>query len=144
MRIHADPVSTALLHPTRRALYLALLSADEHTTVELQKLVAVNRYNLYHHLNKLANLGLIMNHRDEGRARWWCVLNRVPLPTDGNAATDDDTMLSIPLQDARVQAQARRLLRELAEISGQSVDLDAFTLESLQIKGRPMKTERDK
>ena len=139
MRIHADPVSTALLHPTRRALYLALLAADEHTTVELQKLVSVDRYNLYHHLNKLANLGLIMNHRDEGRARWWCVLDRVPLPTDGNAVADDDTMLSIPLHDARVQAQARRLLRELTELSGENIDLDSFTLESLQIKGRPIK-----
>ena len=143
MRIHADPVSTALLHPTRRALYLALLAADEHTTVELQKLVSVDRYNLYHHLNKLANLGLIMNHRDEGRARWWCVLDRVPLPTDGNAVADDDTMLSIPLNDARVHAQARRLLRELTELSGESIDLDSFTLESLQIKGRPIKKEED-
>ena len=143
MRIHADPVSSALLHPTRRALYLALLAADEHTTVELQKLVSVDRYNLYHHLNKLANLGLIMNHRDEGRARWWCVLDRVPLPTDGNAVADDDTMLSIPLHDARVQAQARRLLRELTELSGESIDLDSFTLESLQIKGRPIKKEED-
>ena len=143
MRIHADPVSTALLHPTRRALYLALLAADEHTTVELQKLVSVDRYNLYHHLNKLANLGLIMKHRDEGRARWWCVLDRVPLPTDGNAVADDDTMLSIPLHDARVQAQARRLLRELTELSGESIDLDSFTLESLQIKGRPIKKEED-
>ena len=143
MRIHADPISTALLHPTRRALYLALLAADEHTTVELQKLVSVDRYNLYHHLNKLANLGLIMNHRDEGRARWWCVLDRVPLPTDGNAVADDDTMLSIPLHDARVQAQARRLIRELTELSGESIDLDSFTLESLQIKGRPIKKEED-
>ena len=143
MRIHADPISTALLHPTRRALYLALLAADEHTTVELQKLVSVDRYNLYHHLNKLANLGLIMNHRDEGRARWWCVLDRVPLPTDGNAVADDDTMLSIPLHDARVQAQARRLIRELTELSGESIDLDSFTLESLQIKGRPSKKEED-
>ncbi len=143
MRIHADPVSTALLHPTRRALYLALLAADEHTTVELQKLVSVDRYNLYHHLNKLANLGLIMNHRDEGRARWWCVLDRVPLPTDGNAVAEDDTMLSIPLHDARVQAQARRLLRELTELSGESIDLDSFTLESLQIKGRPIKKEEN-
>jgi len=143
VRIHADPVSTALLHPTRRALYLALLAADEHTTVELQKLVSVDRYNLYHHLKKLANLGLIMNHRDEGRARWWCVLDRVPLPTNGNAVAEDDTMLSIPLHDARVQAQARRLLRELTELSGESIDLDSFTLESLQIKGRPIKKEEN-
>ena len=66
MRIHANPVSTALMHPTRRALYLALLGADEHTTVQLQKIVNVDRYNLYHHLQKLADLGLIINHRDEG------------------------------------------------------------------------------
>ena len=31
-RIHADPVSTSLMHPTRRALYVALLEADEYTT----------------------------------------------------------------------------------------------------------------
>ena len=42
MRIHANPVSTALMHPTRRALYLALLGADEHTTVQLQKIVNVD------------------------------------------------------------------------------------------------------
>ncbi len=29
-RIHADPVSTSLMHPTRRALYVALLGADEY------------------------------------------------------------------------------------------------------------------
>ena len=34
-RIHADPVSTSLMHPTRRALYVALLDSDELTTVQL-------------------------------------------------------------------------------------------------------------
>ena len=46
-RIHADPVSTSLMHPTRRALYVALLEADEYTTVQLQEIVGVDRYNLY-------------------------------------------------------------------------------------------------
>ena len=136
MRIHADPVSTALLHPTRRALYLALLAADEHTTVQLQKLVSVDRYNLYHHLRKLESLGLVMNHRDEGRTRWWCVMDRVPLPSDGSAVSSDNSLGSIDLTNPRVQAAARNMLRDLAQMSGNTLDLDSATLESLEITGR--------
>ncbi len=135
-RIHADPVSTSLMHPTRRALYVALLEADEFTTVQLQKLVSVDRYNLYHHLRKLESLGLVMNHRDEGRTRWWCVMDRVPLPSDGSAASSDNSLGSIDLTNPRVQAAARNMLRELAQMSGNTLDLDSATLESLEITGR--------
>ena len=135
-RIHADPVSTSLMHPTRRALYVALLEADEFTTVQLQKLVAVDRYNLYHHLRKLESLGLVMNHRDEGRTRWWCVMDRVPLPSDGSAVSSDNSLGSIDLTNPRVQAAARNMLRELSQMSGNTLDLDSATLESLEITGR--------
>ena len=135
-RIHADPVSTSLMHPTRRALYVALLDADEFTTVQLQKLVSVDRYNLYHHLRKLESLGLVMNHRDEGRTRWWCVMDRVPLPSDGSAASSDNSLGSIDLTNPRVQAAARNMLRELAQMSGNTLELDSATLESLEITGR--------
>ncbi|MDP6869889.1 MAG: helix-turn-helix domain-containing protein [Candidatus Poseidoniaceae archaeon] len=135
-RIHADPVSTALMHPTRRALYVALLGADEYTTVQLQKLVDVDRYNLYHHLRKLEKLGLVMNHRDQGRTRWWCVMDRVPLPTDGANSESDNTIASIDLSNPRVQAAARNMLRELSTLSGNTLDLESTTLESLEITGR--------
>lgn len=135
-RIHADPVSTSLMHPTRRALYVALLEADEFTTVQLQKLVSVDRYNLYHHLRKLESLGLVMNHRDEGRTRWWCVMDRVPLPSDGSAVSSDNSLGSIDLTNPRVQAAARNMLRDLAQMSGNTLDLDSATLESLEITGR--------
>jgi len=135
-RIHADPVSTSLMHPTRRALYVALLEADEFTTVQLQKLVSVDRYNLYHHLRKLESLGLVMNHRDEGRTRWWCVMDRVPLPSDGSATSSDNSLGSIDLTNPRVQAAARNMLRELAQMSGNTLELDSATLESLEITGR--------
>jgi hypothetical protein len=46
----------------------------------LQNSLEVDRYNLYHHLKKLASLELIENHRDEGRARWWRVQQHVDLP----------------------------------------------------------------
>ena len=35
--------------------------------------------HLYHHLQSLEKNGLVENHRDEGRARWWRVTERVPL-----------------------------------------------------------------
>ena len=79
-RLHADPVTTALVHPTRRNLYSALLAVEEMSTVQLQAAVNVDRYNLYHHLKKLASLNLVENHRDVGRARWWKVTQRVTLP----------------------------------------------------------------
>ena len=135
-RIHADPVSTSLMHPTRRALYVALLEADEYTTVQLQKIVGVDRYNLYHHLKKLETLGLVMNHRDQGRTRWWCVIDRVPLPSDGSATSSDNSLGTIDLSNPRVQAAARTMLRELSELSGSNINFDSTTLESLEITGR--------
>jgi len=135
VRIHADPVSTALMHPTRRALYEALLAADEYTTVQLQNMVDVDRYNLYHHLHKLEALGLVMNHRDQGRTRWWCVMDRVPLPNDGSSISDN-SIGQIDLSNPRIQAAARTMLRELADMSGKKLNLDSTTLESLQITGR--------
>ena len=79
-RVRADPITAALAHPTRRNVYTALISVDEMSTVQLQNLVDVDRYNLYHHLKKLASLELIENHRDSGRARWWRVAKKVDLP----------------------------------------------------------------
>ena len=124
------------MHPTRRALYVALLEADEYTTVQLQKIVGVDRYNLYHHLRKLESLGLVMNHRDQGRTRWWCVIDRVPLPNDGSSNTGHNSLGSIDLSNPRVQAAARTMLRELAALSGAKLDLDSTTLQNLEIIGR--------
>jgi len=135
-RIHADPVSTSLMHPTRRALYVALLEADEYTTVQLQKIVGVDRYNLYHHLRKLESLGLVMNHRDQGRTRWWCVIDRVPLPSDGSSESNENSIGSIDLSNPRVQAAARTMIRDLAELSGSQIELESATLETLEIIGR--------
>ena len=56
------------------------MAVDEMSTVQLQAAVNVDRYNLYHHLKKLASLRLVENHRDVGRARWWKITQRVALP----------------------------------------------------------------
>ena len=79
-RVQADPITAALAHPTRRNLYSALSKSPEMSTVQLQSIVNVDRYNLYHHLKKLASLNLVENHRDVGRARWWKISTLVEMP----------------------------------------------------------------
>ncbi|MCH1538299.1 MAG: helix-turn-helix domain-containing protein, partial [Candidatus Poseidonia sp.] len=58
-RVRGDPITTALAHPTRRSAYIALSGSEEMSTVQLQEAVGVDRYNLYHHLKKLASLELV-------------------------------------------------------------------------------------
>ena len=84
-KISVDGRTMALSHPTRLAIYENLLNADEKSTVMLQKSTGVTRYHLYHHLQTLVKNGLVENHRDEGRARWWRVTERVT-PTASSQA----------------------------------------------------------
>ena len=130
-RVRADPITAALAHPTRRSLYISLSDSPEMTTVQLQNVVDVDRYNLYHHLKKLASLDLIENHRDEGRARWWKIAQRIDLPEilsvsntvtipSTNAARGNSVDLTganthvISLEGSRDRVGAKLLLEKLA------------------------------
>ena len=75
------------------------------STVMLQKKTGVTRYHLYHHLQSLEKNGLIENHRNEGRARWWKVTERVTL----TPATSTDWLHNLP-------ADVRALLEAGAEV----------------------------
>ena len=99
-RVRADPITAALAHPTRRSLYISLSNTPEMSTVQLQNIVEVDRYNLYHHLKKLTSLGLIENHRDEGRARWWKIAQTVDLPEILSISTTNSTPAPIITQVA--------------------------------------------
>ena len=126
-RVRTDPLVAALTHPTRQGAYQALSQRDEMSTVQLQQALNVDRYNLYHHLKRLVKVGLIENHRDVGRARWWRVVKHVPLPTmgEGNATQattspiDELSKLnhvhSIDLLDSRGQVGAKQLVQKLAQ-----------------------------
>ena len=139
-RVRADPITAALAHPTRRSLYISLSNSSEMSTVQLQDIVDVDRYNLYHHLKKLASLGLIENHRDEGRARWWKVAQSVDLPEiltvsntapspSANAAQSNSTNLTganthvISLEGSRDRVGAKLLLEKLAAELGIELNL---------------------
>jgi DNA-binding transcriptional ArsR family regulator len=112
-RVRGDPITTALAHPTRRGAYVELAQSEEMSTVQLQKALGVDRYNLYHHLKKLASLDLIENHRDEGRARWWRKNLHVDLPELLNAsAAPGPTTPGLPAPEAT--ATSRTTLASLA------------------------------
>ena len=149
-RVRADPITAALAHPTRRNLYTSLFDVEEMSTVQLQRLVDVDRYNLYHHLKKLASLGLIENHRDEGRARWWKISRRVEIPGVVNvrnvAAPDsqasrqisiDENVHTVNLEGSRDRVGAKLLLEKLAEELGIELNLPwNFVPESISIVGK--------
>ena len=137
-RVRADPITAALAHPTRRSLYISLSNVAEMSTVQLQDIVDVDRYNLYHHLKKLAALGLIENHRDVGRSRWWKVANTVTLPeilsvSEGHQKSPTNQTASvdlnqhnthvISLEGSRDRVGAKLLLEKLAEELGIKLDL---------------------
>ena len=137
-RVRADPITAALAHPTRRNLYIALNNSPEMSTVQLQNLVEVDRYNLYHHLKKLASLGLVDNHRDEGRARWWKVATVVDLPelltisnkskiqvtsNSGPVNLDEHNTHVLSLDGSRDRVGAKLMLEKLAEDLGIELDI---------------------
>ena len=150
-RVRGDPITTALAHPTRRAVYIELASAEERSTVQLQKAVGVDRYNLYHHLKKLASLELVENHRDQGRARWWKINQRVDLPellnvseaptqpppapstvstpsvmsTMASLAIDEEgrEVIVLDLEGSRDQVSAKQLIARLSDEFGLTLDI---------------------
>ena len=151
-RVRGDPVTTALAHPTRRGAYVALASTDEMSTVQLQEALGVDRYNLYHHLKKLASLELVENHRDQGRARWWRVQQHVDLPellnvssvsraapaepvaptttptvttTLASLAVDEEgrDVIVLNLEGSRDQVSAKQLIVRLSEEFGLTLDV---------------------
>ena len=134
-RVRTDPLVAALTHPTRQGAYQALSQRDEMSTVQLQQALNVDRYNLYHHLKRLVKVGLIENHRDVGRARWWRVVKHVSLPTMGGGnATQATTspfdelsklnhVHSIALLDSRGQVGAKQLVQKLAQEYNIPLDL---------------------
>lgn len=67
-RSYAADAIKATSHPTR-ALILKALRAETRSTVELEELTGENRYNLYHHLDVLQQVGLVGFRMGENRMK---------------------------------------------------------------------------
>ena len=101
-KIRGDPKQIALAHPTRAAMYNILRTKEEMATVELEKEIKVTRYHLYHHLKQLQEAGLVENHRDQGRAKFWKVTEIIEVPSisikSSDVITDANWISKIPAE----------------------------------------------
>ncbi len=153
-KIRVDGRTMALSHPTRLAIYEDLLNAEEKSTVMLQKSTGVTRYHLYHHLQTLVKNGLVENHRDEGRARWWRVTERVTTtPTSqselsGNFPDEVRALIEsgadvhfIPIPADRSATLAKSAVSAIAESFGVDLDMGVtFMPNGILVIGPPKRT----
>ena len=131
-KIRGDPIRLALAHPTRHALYQQLADSEEMSTVQLCKAVGVERYHLYHHLKHLSNIGLIENHRDVGRSRWWKCIQKVSASNDEKSVAAPTSGSAIPSWVENLDPEVRELLERGAQI--RMVNLSGNATDSITVK----------
>ncbi len=153
-KIRVDARTMALSHPTRLAIYEELLDVEEKSTVMLQKDTGVTRYHLYHHLQSLEKNGLVENHRDEGRARWWRVTERVSitqssssevsnvLPPEVRALIDSGSEVHfIPIPADRSATLAKSAVSAIAESFGVDLEMGVtFMPNGILVLGPPKRS----
>ncbi len=131
-KIRGDPIRLALAHPTRHALYQQLADSEEMSTVQLCKAVGVERYHLYHHLKHLSNIGLIENHRDVGRSRWWRCIQKVSASNDEKIVAAPTSGAALPSWVENLDPEVRELLERGAQI--RMVNLSGNATDSITVK----------
>ncbi len=127
-KIRGDPKQIALAHPTRATMYNILSTKEEMATVELEKEIKITRYHLYHHLKQLKEAGLVENHRDQGRAKFWRIIGEVE-------TLEIPKTVEIQTNDARLNKIPNELI-ELIEKGGdvQFIPINASAVEAINAK----------
>ena len=74
-RVQTDQIIKAAAHPTRQTI-LKSLKDKALSTTDLEARTGENRYNLYHHLAKLQDAGLIEYQLEDGRAKRYSLAER--------------------------------------------------------------------
>ncbi|MCS5536635.1 MAG: helix-turn-helix domain-containing protein [Candidatus Poseidoniaceae archaeon] len=131
-KIRGDPIRLALAHPTRHALYQQLADSAEMSTVQLCKAVGIERYHLYHHLKHLSQIGLIENHRDIGRSRWWRCIQKVSSSKDDQIQPNTVSGGGVPSWVENLDPEVRELLERGAQI--RMVNLSGNATDSITAK----------
>ena len=110
-RVHTPESIKAAAHPTRQTL-LRILKERDHSTIELERRTGESRYNLYHHLQKLQEVGLIGSRLSDGRAKTYF------LADEADAGEQFYQLDRSRMTDPR---QLERILEVLSEALGQEI-----------------------
>jgi DNA-binding transcriptional ArsR family regulator len=152
-KIRGDSRQVALAHETRRGIVKTLQEVEEKSTVQIQEAIKVTRYHLYHHLQQLTKAGIIENHRDQGRARWWRLTE--PINLEGENTTIQPDLTDLPEEvaslirgganlhwveipsSARDAIAAKKMLESAAEDWGVELNLPfTFTPSGILVIGK--------
>jgi len=152
-KIRGDSRKVALAHETRMGIVKTLQDVEEKSTVQIQEAIKVTRYHLYHHLQQLTKAGIIENHRNQGRARWWRLTG--PIDLEGDSTTTQPDLTGLPEEvtslirrgadihwveipsSARDAIAAKKMLESAAEEWGIELDLPfTFTPSGILIIGK--------
>jgi len=155
-KIRGDPRQVALAHETRRGIVETLQDVEEKSTVQIQEALNVTRYHLYHHLQQLTKAGIVENHRDQGRARWWRLTGPINLEDKKSTSQPDlsdfpDEVASLIRKGANVHwieipgsardaIAAKKMLESAADEWGVELDLPfTFTPSGILVIGKSRK-----
>ena len=155
-KIRGDPRQVALAHETRRGIVETLQDVEEKSTVQIQEALNVTRYHLYHHLQQLTKAGIVENHRDQGRARWWRLTGPINLEDKESTSQPDlsdfpDEVASLIRKGANVHwieipgsardaIAAKKMLESAADEWGVELDLPfTFTPSGILVIGKSRK-----
>lgn len=117
-RSYASDAIKATSHPTRTQI-LKALREKSLSTVELEQLTGENRYNLYHHLSVLEQVGLVSFRYGESRTKEF-YLRKPKRP--------ETAYLHLDRQDAEDCDKLERLIALLRELFGDEIpNLDRVT-----------------
>mgnify|MGYP001201545570 CR=1 FL=1 len=152
-KIRGDSRQVALAHETRRGIVKTLQEVEEKSTVQIQDAIKVTRYHLYHHLEQLTKAGIIENHRNQGRARWWRLTG--PINLEGENTTTQPDLSGLPEEvtslirrgadihwveipsSARDAIAAKKMLESAAEDWGVELNLPfTFTPSGILVIGK--------
>ncbi len=111
-RSYLNPTTKAVAHPVRSQILRALKEGDL-STVELEKITGETRYNLYHHLSALEQVGLI---------DWTMRDNKTKLYQLRTPETPDVTVTILSEEEVKAHREKLKLLvAALEEISGEPI-----------------------
>jgi len=111
-RFYISPTTKAVAHPVRSHILKALKEGDK-PTVELENITGETRYNLYHHLNALEQVGLV---------GWTMRNNKAKLYHLRTPETPEVTVTILTEDEVKANREKLKVLvKALGEIAGEPI-----------------------
>jgi DNA-binding transcriptional ArsR family regulator len=137
-------ISHILSHPLRLSLY-ELIRDGARTTPELAEILSINRINLYHHLNKMEEHGLIISQYNSNREKQYQIREEHPMQEISKSEETTTTYTKIINEPKQkdLNDEFQRQVRELTRQFGQNIP-ESQKIIQIHIFTQPVKIKQFK